>query len=429
MMDMKHRLSQSGVRSWRKSMTRAQSGQALIFIAVAMIALLGMLGMSIDGGRLFFLRRDTQNATDAAVVAATYSLCTGADSTTVENSGRIAAQDNDFVDNGDTILVTVNNPPLILQEAEAPYPMDSLVEVEIVAQIDPYFIQLVYGGDLEVTSYALGHCVPGWDPYTQGRAVVGLSDTCVDACSFTGSSLYLDGGVTCNTNLVSQGSGHEIDGPVNVMTDNPTDHNNLVMDSGYPDIMDEPVVVPPLYDLDDYDLTKNGAQAIRANNLGDYHYSAGDLTLNHPGSLEGLYFVDGYVSVIGNVTSGPSGVSIVATGQISFSGNRNSLFAYDYGAATDDDRGDLDWLLLFSIYGGQACAGGAGNAAISTQSSDSSWRGVVYAPNGLVKWPGSSAYAEGAIVAWEVNVPGSHTAIYYQPEYLPPVPPSITIEQ
>ena len=41
-------------------------GQALIVIALAAVALVGMVGLVVDGGRGFLDRRKAQNAADAA---------------------------------------------------------------------------------------------------------------------------------------------------------------------------------------------------------------------------------------------------------------------------------------------------------------------------------------------------------------------------
>jgi len=90
-------------------MRQAQSGQAIVVIALMMIALLGMLGLAIDGGGLYFMWRDVRNATDAAVIAASYAKCTNGD---INVAGLNAAATNGFDNNGSTNTVTVHNPPI-----------------------------------------------------------------------------------------------------------------------------------------------------------------------------------------------------------------------------------------------------------------------------------------------------------------------------
>ncbi len=49
---------------------REQDGQVIILVALALIALIAIAGLAIDGGRLFTLRRQVQNASDASAMAA-----------------------------------------------------------------------------------------------------------------------------------------------------------------------------------------------------------------------------------------------------------------------------------------------------------------------------------------------------------------------
>ncbi len=53
-----------------------ESGQAIVLVALLMVALLAGAGLAIDGGGLYFLYRDARNATDSAALAAAYTLCT-----------------------------------------------------------------------------------------------------------------------------------------------------------------------------------------------------------------------------------------------------------------------------------------------------------------------------------------------------------------
>jgi hypothetical protein len=51
-----------------------EDGQVIILVALALVGLLGIAGLAIDGGRLFTLRRKVQNAADAAAMAAARTL-------------------------------------------------------------------------------------------------------------------------------------------------------------------------------------------------------------------------------------------------------------------------------------------------------------------------------------------------------------------
>lgn len=53
---------------------RAERGQALVIVAVAMVGLLVVVGLAIDGGSVYLERRRMQNASDAAALAGTRVL-------------------------------------------------------------------------------------------------------------------------------------------------------------------------------------------------------------------------------------------------------------------------------------------------------------------------------------------------------------------
>jgi len=54
--------------------TKSKQGQALIIVALAIVALAAAVGLAIDGGRLYELRRQVQNGADAAAMAGTREI-------------------------------------------------------------------------------------------------------------------------------------------------------------------------------------------------------------------------------------------------------------------------------------------------------------------------------------------------------------------
>jgi len=53
---------------------RSRSGQAIVIMALAMVAICGMLALAIDAGRLYFQRRLMQDAVDAGALAGAQDL-------------------------------------------------------------------------------------------------------------------------------------------------------------------------------------------------------------------------------------------------------------------------------------------------------------------------------------------------------------------
>src|SRR5262245_62807240 len=67
----------------KRRRTSAQRGQAMVLMAVAMIALLAFVVLAIDGGRFYSQRRTSQNASDMAALAALYMYVKSSNPATV----------------------------------------------------------------------------------------------------------------------------------------------------------------------------------------------------------------------------------------------------------------------------------------------------------------------------------------------------------
>lgn len=83
-----------------------ERGQMLVIFALALIALVGMVGLIIDGGDSFLQRRDQQNVADAAAMAAGYASVNGQDPTA---AALAVASANGYPNgvNGTTVAVSV----------------------------------------------------------------------------------------------------------------------------------------------------------------------------------------------------------------------------------------------------------------------------------------------------------------------------------
>lgn len=92
----------------RRSRQERERGQMLVIFALALIALVGMVGLIIDGGDSFLQRRDQQNVADAAAMAAGYASVNGEDATA---AAKTVAAANGYTDgvNGTTVTVTVSS--------------------------------------------------------------------------------------------------------------------------------------------------------------------------------------------------------------------------------------------------------------------------------------------------------------------------------
>src|SRR5579859_2120122 len=73
----------------------AQSGQAIVLVALLILVLFGMLGLAIDSGRAYVDRRDQQAAVDAAALAAGdwYQNYSNLNGSTIPNSVQLYQRD------------------------------------------------------------------------------------------------------------------------------------------------------------------------------------------------------------------------------------------------------------------------------------------------------------------------------------------------
>jgi len=139
--------------------SRLNAGQAIVIVAAAAVALVAIIGLSVDGGRLLLLNRDEQNAGDAATLSSTLALCSGGTEAQIIAAGEAAAAANGFVNGVNNTVVTIDpDPPSADVPAEAC--TECSVLVEITREIEPYFIQIVYSGDLAATTRSIGICNP-----------------------------------------------------------------------------------------------------------------------------------------------------------------------------------------------------------------------------------------------------------------------------
>jgi hypothetical protein len=171
----------------------SESGQSIVLVALAMIVLLGFLGLAIDGGRLYTETRQAQNAADGAAMAAARALC-GNDPITPEEWAIEAAAIVGYDDNGldNSVAVAVD------------YTKEE-VEVMIWSEIPATIAQIVYSGGLQTTVRAVGKCFSGGTPTALDNlpfGIVSLATTCGPSLGVTGGGN--SGGIhTWNSNMFS----------------------------------------------------------------------------------------------------------------------------------------------------------------------------------------------------------------------------------
>lgn len=435
-----------------------ESGQALILIAALMIGMIAMVGLAVDGGGVYYLNRDLQNAVDAAVIAATYAKCTGGDITFAATQ---AIADNGFTPGGpDNVIITVNNPPATGPGAGN----DEYVEVITQADKPSYFIQVVRGNaPLTVSARGVGHCMES-TVNTAGKALVATcegSGNGIDIQASGGCSADIVGGWHSNSDAKS-GPGTCVEGDVSTTgssdqvqgTSLPSgDDLGDVAESGasavdYPfvwDILefDEPTDIYPDRISARWDVpggpkhygTLASGFDLNANTLAEELMAEG---FADPRVEPVLIYVNGDIRIKGPVRDPVTYyLTIAATGTIGFVGNLSGANWVNAGespsgnwAASESDNG-MDYLFMFSNYDEPTppCSG-AGGKSIDFNVNNGYFRGILYAPLGLVQISASSSNTSyGAIWAEAVKVSVHEFHLVFDTSWLPPDPPTIGIAE
>jgi len=182
----------------------SERGQALVIIALAIIALVAMTGLAIDGGNAYSDRRHAQNAADASALAAGLARVRENPSqttltSTVEAAGLARAASNGYDDNGLTNTVDVYVPPISGEYAGN----SSYLQVIIVSQVRTYFGRVVGIDHMTNNVNAVVRVEPFPDyPVLDGNAIISCSQSACPAVTVGGSSntTLIDGGLFVNSN-------------------------------------------------------------------------------------------------------------------------------------------------------------------------------------------------------------------------------------
>jgi Flp pilus assembly protein TadG len=150
----------------------SESGQALVFTALALVVLVGFAGLAIDMGVLRYQKRVQQNAADAAALAGASNLASTSGGVTA--GAQSASATNGFTDTGGgqtsactasgatvgTVCVQVNNPPLSGPHASGTN-AGKYVEV-LVAVVQPTYFMKIFGVNSEaITARAVATNLSG----------------------------------------------------------------------------------------------------------------------------------------------------------------------------------------------------------------------------------------------------------------------------
>ena len=371
--------------------------------AIAIVVLLGIVGLSVDVGMLWRTRRAAQTAADAAAVAGSEAMGQNLSISTaaVQMTGL-----NGFTNGVGGVTVAVNNPPL-----SGTYAGNSnYVETVVTQATNTYFLRALGYTTINVSARAVAggisspNCIYILDPSGSGAfSMTGsgtLSSSCgiaidsggCDALSATGSlSISASSiGVVGDYSMVGSGS----------ITPTPVTHIAAVAD---------PLLYVSAPTVGSCSYTKAKYSGSSPVSLSPGVYCDG-ITINGSSTVTfsaGTYvLLGGGLTVTGSATLSGTGVTFYNTqnssyayGPISFTGSATSNFS----APT---TGSLAGILFFQD---RSIPVGSDSSTI-VGSGSSSWDGALYFPTTALSYTGSSSGSGyTVIVAYDMSLTGSGT--------------------
>lgn len=132
---------------------RSERGQAIVLIVVALIGLIAITGLVVDGGMAYADRRQAQNAADSAALAAARARIRGENTS---GAGLESALQNGYSNDGTQSTVEIHNPPI-----SGPYRNNKeYIQVIITSHVNTFFAPVVNVQQLTNTVEAVARAKP-----------------------------------------------------------------------------------------------------------------------------------------------------------------------------------------------------------------------------------------------------------------------------
>ncbi|MBI5936178.1 MAG: Tad domain-containing protein [Chloroflexi bacterium] len=156
---------------------KSEKGQAIILIVVAIMGLLVLTALAVDGGMAYSERRQAQTSADSAALDAGLAKVRGGDLATLVTEGMARAASNGFDNNGTDNIITINNPPQDGCNGPSLYAgNDEYIQVIIRTVTKTYFGGVVGVNEVSNCVDAVARAVPGTTAeMVYGNAVVSLA--------------------------------------------------------------------------------------------------------------------------------------------------------------------------------------------------------------------------------------------------------------
>jgi Flp pilus assembly protein TadG len=402
-----------------------ESGQALVFTAVAMVALIGFAGLAVDMGTMRYEKRLQQTAADAAAIAGASNLdsafggvSAGAVAAAASNSFSAASASTGCPPAAPaaavgSVAVTVNNPP-----CSGPHNGDSKYVEAYVSVVQPTFFMNIFGVNSEtITARAVATNVSGGGPNSGCLFTLGPPSNSIEGVNINGNATLNAStcGINDNGNFNTKGNALDVNagtfgisgdwdksGPGGTVTCGPTQPNCPA--TGVPAATIPPFLAqltPPCNPCtapgtNPTSVTQNGVTTYSPGTYGNI--SIGPATVNFS---PGVYIIAGTsgLSIGANATVTGTGVTFYFTN----GGTLNMVGTPTVNLTAPGSTGQYPGILFYqdpADTSGPSMGGNSGNT----------FDGVAYFPSANVTFFGHNTSIDAAMVVAEaVTLSGTPT--------------------
>ena len=198
-----------------------ESGQALVFTALGMVALLGFVALAVDVGQLRYAKRQLQMAADAAAIAAALEIvpCAGSTNCSIMTKAiQSSLTENGFTgstlnthcasNSGTGLQLTVNNGPCSLGLLDPNAGKTNFVEIVLQKSSPMYFAKAlgISSMPISVRSEAAlsdnGYCIYALDKTSSGSLITNPGTIFASSCAIMVESNSPTAAI-CNSSTVN----------------------------------------------------------------------------------------------------------------------------------------------------------------------------------------------------------------------------------
>src|SRR5258706_13643535 len=417
-----------------KTKTRllAERGQALILIAISMVALFSIVGLAVDGSMVFSDRRHAQNAADTAAVAGALAKVTG--DTGWQTVALNRAGDNGY--NGDLVnsTVEVDNPPvsgIYSNCSDVHFTCTDYVQVIITSTVKTS-IASMFGitqlhNRVEAVASAIGSSIPsslnsngivalspsGCALITGGNGTLNVSSGGMFSNSDSGCSFRCNGAtLTANIPSITTVGGYDMNGCA-ISTSYTAGSKQLAFPPQYQELAEPPQCSQTADLAANYSVTGTGSN--KTATLQPGHYSVLPLSNQWKNMVlnPGVYCIDTTLSVANSLqmqSGATAGVLLYFKlgGYFTINGN-TTVNIWGINANNDSSLSAYAGFLMYvapdySLSTPPTCKINGG--------STSSYQGTIYAPYCDLQINGNAAYTmQSQLIGYTVDVSGNPSVI------------------